>query len=255
MSNYKGPHKNIPDDLLEEYTLHGKIPVYDWYFDESNGKHTNWDEECINNFLSRYTRENVINRKCGNESYPGASNIFCQTFEKYPINNKTVAIIGSQTPWLEALVINHFAEKVTTVEYNVPICNHPKIDTMSYIDFEKGDYKFDVIITFSSIEHSGLGRYGDPLDPNGDIKTMNTIHKSLKEDGLLLWGAPVGKDAIVWNAHRVYGEIRFPMIFEKFNVLQWFGYDESIFKKAPPKASCFQPVIVAKKNRIIKVIN
>jgi hypothetical protein len=28
---------------------------------------------------------------------------------------------------------------------------------------------FDAIVTFSSVEHSGLGRYGDALNPWGDI--------------------------------------------------------------------------------------
>jgi len=29
-------------------------------------------------------------------------------------------------------------------------------------------YLFDMVFSFSSIEHDGLGRYGDPLNPNGD---------------------------------------------------------------------------------------
>ena len=31
---------------------------------------------------------------------------------------------------------------------------------------------FDLIVTYSSLEHSGLGRYGDSLNPWADLITM-----------------------------------------------------------------------------------
>uniref|UniRef100_A0A914YXU7 DUF268 domain-containing protein n=1 Tax=Panagrolaimus superbus TaxID=310955 RepID=A0A914YXU7_9BILA len=74
--------------------------------------------------------------------------------------------------------------------------------------------KFDFIVSFSSIEHSGLGRYGDPIDPIGDIREMNKIHCLLKNKGLLFLGLPVGIDSILYNAHRIYGRIRLGMMFE-----------------------------------------
>uniref|UniRef100_A0A914XVS8 DUF268 domain-containing protein n=1 Tax=Panagrolaimus superbus TaxID=310955 RepID=A0A914XVS8_9BILA len=85
---------------------------------------------------------------------------------------------------------------------------------------KKDDYygKFDFIVSFSSIEHSGLGRYGDPIDPIGDIREMNKIHCMLKPKGLLFLGFPVGVDKVVFNAHRIYGRIRLGMMFEGFNL-------------------------------------
>ena len=35
--------------------------------------------------------------------------------------------------------------------------------------------QIDNAATFSSIEHSGLGRYGDALSPNGDIDAMQQV--------------------------------------------------------------------------------
>ena len=32
--------------------------------------------------------------------------------------------------------------------------------------------KYDAMVTFSSLEHSGLGRYGDGLNPWGDLIAM-----------------------------------------------------------------------------------
>ncbi len=37
---------------------------------------------------------------------------------------------------------------------------------------------FDVMITFSSVEHSGLGRYGDILNPWGDLITLAQVSRN-----------------------------------------------------------------------------
>ena len=34
----------------------------------------------------------------------------------------------------------------------------------------------DVIVSFSSLEHDGQGRYGDPLDPDGDLVAMKELY-------------------------------------------------------------------------------
>ena len=114
--------------------------------------------------------------------------------------------------------------------------------------FRKTDDKFDAIITFSSVEHSGLGRYGDPLDPNGDLKTMKVIHDRLKDDGLLIWGAPVGPDVLVWNAHRVYGPLRLPLLFKEFREIDWFfGKTKKELFKLEYTGAYKQPVVVLEK--------
>lgn len=55
-----------------------------------------------------------------------------------------------------------------------------------------------------TIEHIGLGRYGDPLDYNGDIKAMNELKRVLARNGNLLFVVPIGKPKIAFNAHRIY---------------------------------------------------
>ena len=102
-------------------------------------------------------------------------------------------------------------------------------------------------ITFSSIEHSGLGRYGDPLDPNGDIKAMEDIYRNLKKDGFLIWGGPVGHDAVVWNCHRIYGGIRLPLLFNKFKEIEWVDCNKDKLLTSELKRGAVQPVVVLQK--------
>ena len=54
------------------------------------------------------------------------------------------------------------------------------------------------------VEHVGLGRYGDPLDVDGDLKAIQELSRVLAIGGSLLFVVPVGKPKIMFNAHRIY---------------------------------------------------
>lgn len=54
------------------------------------------------------------------------------------------------------------------------------------------------------VEHVGLGRYGDPLDPAGDLKAISELQRVLAVGGDLLFVVPVGRPRVVFNAHRIY---------------------------------------------------
>jgi len=260
MSNIIGPIKEIPENMIDEYTINGKIPIHDWYCDDSVATEIIWSKEMIKNYLENFTKENIekfyskkynitMKKKFSflqyKEPYGLASLLHIQAFDKYPIKNKDIVIIGSIEPWIECICINYGAKSVTTVEYNVPRCESKLITTISYNDFLNGDIKYDCAITFSSVEHSGLGRYGDPLNPEGDLETMRCIKNSLKKDGLLFWGAPVGRDLLCWNTHRIYGKIRLPMIFKGFNIKEWFGGTQKELFHKKNRLKYKQPVIVA----------
>ncbi|SCL76320.1 hypothetical protein L21_2245 [Methanoculleus chikugoensis] len=56
-----------------------------------------------------------------------------------------------------------------------------------------------------TVEHIGLGRYGDPLDPDGDLKAIAELKRVLAVGGNLLFVVPIGGIAkIRFNAHRIY---------------------------------------------------
>jgi predicted SAM-dependent methyltransferase len=68
-----------------------------------------------------------------------------------------------------------------------------------------------------TVEHVGLGRYGDPIDPDGDIKAAKELSRVVKEKGDLLFVVPIGKPRIEFNAHRVYS---YDMVLEMFPTLK-----------------------------------
>ena len=67
------------------------------------------------------------------------------------------------------------------------------------------------------VEHVGLGRYGDPLAPNGDLKAMRELVRVLTPGGDLLFVVPVGQPKVMFNAHRIYG---YDQVIEAFEGLQ-----------------------------------
>jgi len=55
------------------------------------------------------------------------------------------------------------------------------------------------------VEHVGLGRYGDPIDPKGDLKAIGELIRVVAKNGQLLFVVPIGKESrIQFNAHRIY---------------------------------------------------
>lgn len=54
------------------------------------------------------------------------------------------------------------------------------------------------------IEHVGLGRYGDPLDPNGHLKATSELARLVAPGGDLYVSLPVGRERVCFNAHRVF---------------------------------------------------
>ncbi|MDQ7083786.1 MAG: DUF268 domain-containing protein [Sulfurovum sp.] len=54
------------------------------------------------------------------------------------------------------------------------------------------------------IEHIGLGRYGDPINPNGSIEALKELQRVLAKDGDLYLGIPIGKERVMYHAHRIF---------------------------------------------------
>lgn len=62
---------------------------------------------------------------------------------------------------------------------------------------------FDRVIAISTIEHIGLGHYGDKFDERGDEKALKEIIRILKLNGKLLATVPYGKYAVT-SSERIY---------------------------------------------------
>ena len=114
-----------------------------------------------------------------------------------PIENERVIVIGGQIPWVAACVLEAGARAIVTLEYGKIISQHTIIRTMIPTEF-RWNYlngtlgTFDAVVTFSSMEHSGLGKYGDALNP-WEILAIAKAWCVTREGGSLTIGVLCGR--------------------------------------------------------------
>lgn len=74
------------------------------------------------------------------------------------------------------------------------------------------DRSLESVSCMHTIEHIGLGRYGDPLDARGDRRALAELERVVGPGGSLLVVVPVGRPRVQYNAHRIYD----PQMIEQF---------------------------------------
>ena len=62
----------------------------------------------------------------------------------------------------------------------------------------------DSMSALCSLEHFGLGRYGDPVDPEACFQCFEEMQKRIRSGGNLYISLPIGKERVEFNAHRVF---------------------------------------------------
>ncbi len=73
------------------------------------------------------------------------------------------------------------------------------------------------------LEHVGLGRYGDSIDPDGHLRAAAELMRVLAPGGRLYVSVPVGRERVCFNAHRVFSTQTILSMFEELQ-LRAFAY-------------------------------
>lgn len=66
------------------------------------------------------------------------------------------------------------------------------------------DNSLESISSLNAVEHFGLGRYGDPIDPDAPFNFAKSLVRVVKPGGTIYFAVPCGKEAVYFNAHRVF---------------------------------------------------
>lgn len=213
------PPRTIPRELHNDFTQQGQIPLQYWYLDNRvstpfrNTRHT-YDDAFAQ--LENKTFE-----------YYGSDGVsFYDALDDYDISGKSVLIFGLAGCNCDAMALWKGAAHVYIVDYNKPVCEHERVTVLSHDELEEKGIKVDVAFSFSSFEHDGLGRYGDPVSPNGDFAAMRHAKKQVRDGGIMFFGVPTGRDCLVWNAHRIYGEKRLPLLLNGWLCLDAYSVHE-----------------------------
>ena len=143
------------------------------------------------------------------------------------------ADIGCATGCFPAMQIACGIRSCTIFDVRPLDIDHPQINIriqdLSTDDGLRPEY--DIITCLSTIEHVGLGRYGDPIDPWGDIRLANNLRQLVNPGGIVLMSFPVGLGTVVYNAHRIYSSYRINKLFQGYELIRKYS-DLSLFGKA-----------------------
>jgi len=238
------PVEKIPFELLNDFTLDERIPVIYQYDDATDVV----VQQSINAKFNLGELKESINRvlRCESNYYGFTDPYLYQALNDYPVFNKDVALIGSTYPWYEAVLLTRGSKTIKVIEYS-----DRKLDGISNLTYIKPNDveqinaysdQYDAVVSISSYEHDGLGRYGDPLNPNGDLEAMKNLKKIVKPDGLLYLAVPVGQDRLYFNIHRVYGRLRLPLLLKDWTVVETYGLQGNYFNV--DNEGDYQPVFV-----------
>lgn len=114
--------------------------------------------------------------------------------------------IGSR---LDGFIAHLQAARQQTVMLDI----RPLKNKLPYLDFIQEDAtmlsgiqdeSIDSLSSLCALEHFGLGRYGDSIDPEACFKAMKSIQRVMKPGGRVYISVPIGKEHVEFNAQRVF---------------------------------------------------
>lgn len=286
------PLKEPPPALLDSFTINGTIPLEYYYVDDTNNgepTHYIFSNDSIQSYMTGALKmhSKISSMKNRIQSFPDVLNnnidiyeVLTNIFPKenwFQIStikhlskfanregNSSAIVFGSMDPWLETWLLHLGVRFILTVEYNKLTYDHESIKTISVSEFDSLlntnttdsylQHSFDFAFSQSSFDHDGLGRYGDPLNANGDILAMEKCLKVLKKStGMLFLSVPIGPDVIVWNLHRRYGRTRLPLLLEGWDRIGTLGWNEDKLDKAADWRKTYEPVLVLRPKTTIDI--
>ena len=113
--------------------------------------------------------------------------------------------IGSYRHFILGLLA-HYSVTTVDVRPRNPAVENEGTVTCDAKNLTLSDDSFDLVLSLCSLEHFGLGRYGDEFDPAADRKAFFEMVRVLRPGGSLIFTTPITRAApsIAFNAHRIY---------------------------------------------------
>jgi len=88
------------------------------------------------------------------------------------------------------------------------------------------DGSISSLSSLHAVEHFGLGRFGDPVNPNGSFLAMAALARILAPGGRLYFSVPIGRERLRFNAHRVFSPGTILEAFGNLELLSFAAVDE-----------------------------
>lgn len=206
------------DDIVNAFSS-GAKDKYEEIIKDMDG----YESACENQFVVGDDSLMLLNDKRGNAGAP-AAHYFAQDIwaakkvwqrnpkEHYDIGSRLDGFIAHLLTFREINYID-----IRPLPYRIEGLNFVMGDATNLSTIKDGS--LESVSCLHAMEHFGLGRYGDNIDPDGFKKFSVGIRRVLKPGGILLIGVPVGpKDRCVFNAHRIFSIKTLLALFDDFKL-------------------------------------
>lgn len=110
---------------------------------------------------------------------------------------------------------------VRNLNFKNKFISYKKIDLSKDLKFKNplsNLTKYESLSCLHVIEHIGLGRYGDSINPLGYLSALKNLSLLLKENGKLYLSHPCGETRVEFNGHYVFSIKYFYKLIKKFNL-------------------------------------
>jgi SAM-dependent methyltransferase len=255
------PPMQLPAELRDRYTRCGSVKTADYLVDDTRRGERVKIVVSVSELHHMITLSRKIRTMNAFQSIEQSR--FVEALKKYTVRHKDVVVFGSTEPHIEAMVLSFNADSVTTIEYGPRDYQHADMFTAIPSEFAahcdetvsvesistdpEMPCQFDVAISLSSFDHDGLGRYGDPLAPDGDLLAMNEVYKMVKPGGYLIMSVPIGEDLVIWNLMRRYGRKRLPKLLQGWEVVERLGWEEERLDMDNNFRMSYEPLFVLRR--------
>ena len=144
-------------------------------------------------------------------------------------------VVDSKTPWhVDVASRIDYVGMLTAVTHVTFIDIRPLLADLTNFDSRAGsilampfeDSSVPSLSCLHVAEHIGLGRYGDPLDPEGTQKACKELARVLAKGGNLYFSLPVGKPRLCYNAHRIHSPETILEYFSDLKLVKLSGIDD-----------------------------
>lgn len=109
-----------------------------------------------------------------------------------PPNGKVLDVGSNSSPIILELAALGF--NVTALDINETFLQHPNVTSVkgTICNSSFADETFEAVTCISTLEHIGLGHYGDSTETDSDIKAVQEISRILKRHGKFILTVPYG---------------------------------------------------------------
>jgi len=119
--------------------------------------------------------------------------------------------------------------ETTFVDYRPLKASLPGLTSIAgnILDLPFADGSVNSLSCLHVIEHIGLGRYGDPIDPQGSVRAAHELQRIVSSGGMLFLSLPIGRERICFNAHRVHAPASVLEMFSQMRLVEFSYVDDS----------------------------